>query len=116
MTSKLQRAVDATLEKYDGYLSEALDEDLWGDGLDEGSSCAFCQEFMPPKYRSSFLSDSGFPRCTFCPIGQIEPGRLFCTAHCFGPVLKPIIDTVYAGHAVPAILAAMIYLHGFVEE
>ena len=102
MKTKLQRAVDATLEKYEEFLEKAQDlkfgqSDFWDSG------CAFCKAY-PGRY--------GNP-CWGCPIDQVDGSEN--DVGCI-PVLRELEDEAAMGDTVPAILAAMIYLWGFVEE
>ncbi len=102
--TKLERARDATLVKYDGFLEAALYEDL-GDINTGTRDCAFCCETLG----CCCLR----PDCLVCPINLIEPPwGIVGTEGCM-PILSDLQNMIYNGHAVPAILAAMIYLWGF---
>jgi len=102
MKTKLQRAVDATLEKYDELLERELRY-----RVTYKLGCGFCREYR------SHRQDS----CGDCPAHAVEPGilsnptRLRCL-----PILRRISIMHGGGHAIPALLAAMCYLWGFVEE
>lgn len=109
MKTKLHRAVDATLEKYDGYLERALRGVLHFDDIDERTNnCEFCEEYMT---RSLF-----FGTCELCPIAKAE-GQVEDLSECGCHKVFVGGGVIFANiGAVPAILAAMCYLWAFVEE
>ena len=96
--TKLERARDATLAKYDGLLRDAL----WGEkdfNLYAGN-CVFCSVFL-----------SHVSVCLPCPILGAE--RIHDSfGHC-NDILYKLNRMIDAGDSIPAILAAMIYLWGF---
>ena len=109
--TKLQRAVDATLEKINELLNRALDGDRWAYRDIDNGGCAFCVQFK------NYISVTcRFSNCDDCPISQIEETNPHSHYACVRPVLRPLMAWGEKDGAVPAILAAMIYLHGFVDD
>ncbi len=96
--TKLERARDATLAKYDGLLEYAFIPNKKAVLVGIRPSCfecAFCQQFVD---------------CDGCPIDIAES-----LDSCCGRIIVKLAAEIKAGRPVPAIWAAMIYLWGFEE-
>lgn len=103
MKTKLQRAVDATLEKYDYYLGDALEDNLGYDEIGfDVRDCRLCD---------LYLADG----CIHCPIRISELVRKWSVYGCES-LCQDAYWVLGEVGAVPAILAALCYLHGLVEE